>query len=130
MNRIIKSIWRGCVLAMPLASLACGIGGSPDATSSSATGLVKGKVIVSGKPLTKTKTKTELRFNPSNINRMDAPSAVAPVTADGTYEVTTLVGQNQVSLSGPGVAKSPKLSYFTTVIDVKPGDNEFDIEIP
>jgi hypothetical protein len=127
MSRRIKAVWYACALATSFVVPGCdGIGSAPDATSSKATGLVKGKVTVGGKPL----AKAEVRFNASNVNRTDVPVVSAPIKDDGSYEVTTLVGQNQVSLTGPGVAKSPRLSYYSKTIDVKSGENEFDIVLP
>ena len=108
------------------ALLSLGGCGNPDTSSSTATGLVKGKVTLAGKPL----AKTEIQFNPSNVNRKSAPVVTVAVKEDGTYEVTTLVGQNQVSLTGPGVAKVPQLAYFTKTIDVQTGTNDMDIILP
>ncbi len=110
------------VFALTLASFGCG----SDATSSTAMGHVKGKVTLAGKPV----SNVDLNFNPSNIHRKDAPIASATLQADGSYEVTTLSGQNQISLSGQSIAKTPRLSYFSKTIDVKTGENQLDIEIP
>ncbi len=123
MRPLMKAILCGCALA----TFGCGgIGSSPDTTSSTATGQVKGKVSLRGKPV----SQVEVSFNPSNLNRKNAAVATAKLNADGTYEVTTLVGQNQVALTGPGVAKVPQLSYFTKTIDVQTGMNDLNIEIP
>jgi hypothetical protein len=127
MSRIIRVITRACTIAMPMVFLGCGgLGSTPDTTSSTETGQVKGRVTVGGKPL----AKAEVRFNPSNLNRKDAPAVIVPIKADGTYELTTLVGQNQISLAGPGVATIPRLSYYSKPLDVKPGSNEYDIAFP
>ena len=54
-----------------------------------------------------------------------------PVKADGTFEGTTLVGQNAARILGPAVTKDPSLGYATKSVDVKPGDsNSFDLDFP
>jgi hypothetical protein len=98
---------------------------SPE-SASTAKASVKGKVTLDGKPL----AKATIRFSPANANRKSAPSAAATIADDGTYEVTTLVGENSVTLGGPPIAKNTTLMYFTRGCDLKEGDNTFDLTLP
>ncbi len=98
----------------------------PAAESSTAEAKVTGKVMIHGKPM----TSGELRFNPQNYVRKDAQVRKATINKDGTYEVTTLVGQNAVSISGPEITKEPQLGYGAQTIDVKDGTNTLDIVLP
>jgi hypothetical protein len=123
--------WFGRLGGLALATLfalgGCdGSGGAPPASSSTEKATVKGKVTVKGKPL----AKADVRFNAANINRKTGAIASTTTGDDGSYEVTTLVGENAVTLGGAAPAKDAKLMYFSKTIDVKAGDNPFDIDIP
>jgi hypothetical protein len=103
----------------------CG-SGAPPASSSKTTAQVKGRVTLQGKPL----KDVEVQFNPSNINRPTAAKVTTKVGADGNYEITTLVGENVVTLGGSGVGNNPQVQYFSKMLDVQGGTNSFDIAIP
>jgi hypothetical protein len=103
----------------------CG-GGKPPAESSLTEATVKGTVTVHGKPATSGK----VIFDPTNINRRDASLRVADIRPDGTYQATTLIGPNSVTLTLPRTgtwtdAMSPDLA-----INVRRGENSFDISLP
>ena len=53
-----------------------------------------------------------------------------PIKNDGTYEITTLVGQNSIRIGGPPVHKNPQLGYAGLTYTVTSGDNTYDIELP
>lgn len=118
----------GFALAALFALGGCGGSGTPAASSSTEKATVKGKVTRQGKPL----AKVEVRFNAANINRKSAPTATATTKDDGSYEVTTLVGENSVQLAGAAAnSKDAKINYFSKSLDVKSGENPpFDIEAP
>jgi hypothetical protein len=117
----------GIVFAIALACCGCGGSiGAPTASSSTTEAKVKGVVTRSGKPL----AKAEIRFNPANVHRKTAPMAMATTGPDGRYEVTTLVGENAVSLGGRTVRKNTELQYTAKVLDVQEGENTFDLRLP
>jgi hypothetical protein len=87
---------------------------------------VKGKVTLKGKPL----AKAEIRFNPANVNRRTAPTATATIGDDGSYEVTTLMGENTVTLVGRALRKNARVQYTAKTLDVKEGENMFDLLLP
>jgi hypothetical protein len=79
-----------------------------------------------GKPL----ARVEIHFNPANVNRKTTSMATATTGTDGNYEVTTLVGQNIVTLGGRPLRKSAQLQYTTKTLDVREGENTFDVQLP
>jgi hypothetical protein len=87
---------------------------------------VKGRVTLRGKPL----AKAEIQFNPANVNRKFAATVTANIGNDGSYEITTLVGENTVTLGGRALGKNVQLQYLAKTLDVKEGENTFDIPIP
>lgn len=97
-------------------------GGKPSVDTSTAEASVSGKVSFSGK----TATKGTVVFDPSNYKRKDAAPRSAEIGADGSYTVTTLVGQNQISVNSPELKNS---DYAPIEYDVQSGDNTFDIDI-
>jgi len=117
----------GLALAVLLALGGCDGSGAPSASSSTAQAKAKGKVTLNGKPL----AKVEVRFNAANVNRKTAPTATAIAGDDGSYEVTTLVGENMISLGGPEVSKhSKQLTYFSQSANLTAGENKVDLDIP
>jgi hypothetical protein len=118
----------GLALAVLLALVFGGCGpGAPPASSSTEEAKVKGKVTLKGYAL----GKVEVRFNAANINRKSAPAAMAVTNDDGSYEITTFVGENTITLGGAALSKrSKELAYFNKSFDVQSGDNTFDIAIP
>ena len=118
----------GLALAVLLALVFGGCGsGAPPASSSTEQAKVKGKVTLKGNPL----GKVEVRFNASNINRKSAPAAMAVTNDDGSYEITTFVGENTITLGGAALSQHSKdLTYFNKSVDVQSGENTVDIDIP
>jgi hypothetical protein len=55
---------------------------------------------------------------------------IARTAADGSYEVSTLIGENTVSLGGAAVRKNASLHYSSRTLDVKEGENTFDLSLP
>jgi hypothetical protein len=112
------------LLAAVLFCFGCGGSlGNSEASSSRTVASVKGKVIFKGKPL----AKAEIRFNSANINRKSAATATATIGDDGSYEVSTLVGHNIVTLGGRALGKNTRLQYTVKSFEVKEGENTFDV---
>jgi hypothetical protein len=117
----------GLFLAATVACCGCdGSSGAPAASSSSTLAKVKGKVTLKGEPL----AKAEIRFYAANVNRKTARTATATIGDDGNYEVTTLVGENIVTLAGGTLRKHTQLQYTAKALDVKGGENTFDLSFP
>jgi hypothetical protein len=117
----------GLSLAILVVVVGCdGSGGAPPASSSAEQVKVKGKVTHQGKPL----AKVEVRYNPANVNRKTAPTASATTGEDGSYELTTLLGENVISLNSSVARKDVKLTTFNKAVDLKPGDNSGDLDVP
>ncbi len=87
---------------------------------------MKGVVKVLGSPM----TSGQITFNPSNYKRADVGVRTAEIQADGHYEVKTLVGQNSITVFGPEIQKHPELGYAAQTLDVKDGENNFDMILP
>jgi hypothetical protein len=105
----------------------CGCGDEvPPASSSMAQAQVKGRVTLKGQPL----KNVEVNFNPANINRPTATKITSKVADDGSYEITTLVGDNTVTLSGAGIGNNMQVQYFSKTFDVQAGTNSLDLAIP
>jgi hypothetical protein len=119
---------RNSALLVMLCGLGCGCGsGAPYAESSMTEATVTGRVTTQGKPV----TNGQVVFDPSNINRRSETARTVELRKDGTYEVTTLIGENRVTLAIPGRPKKKVgTPHFQKVYDVKAGTNTFDIEAP
>jgi len=119
---------QACFLAVASILLAaawgCG-GGTPSVSSSSETVQVKGTVTLKGKPL----NGGEIRFDPANINRRDAPVATLEIGKDGAYSGETLAGENSVTVSNPTIEKSPELSANRQVVTLTSGENTVNIDL-
>jgi hypothetical protein len=118
----------GLLLAVMCACCGCAeSGGALSASSSATPAKVKGKVTLKGKPL----ARAEIRFNSANVRRKTAPIATATIGDDGRYEVTTLVGENIITLDGGSAhRKNTRLQYTVKTLDVKEGENTFDLSLP
>jgi hypothetical protein len=103
----------------------CG-SGAPYAESSRTQATVSGRVTAQGKPV----TKGQIIFDPANVNRPTEPARTTELRADGTYDVTTLIGANRVTVAIPGRAAKAGFPYIQRSFDVKTGSNTFDVEIP
>ena len=96
----------------------------PAAEASRAEAKVTGTVKIHGKPM----ASGEITFNPANYQR-DAEPRKAPIK-NGSYEITTLVGQNSVLVSGPEITREPELGYAAQSIDVSASGSTLNIELP
>lgn len=109
-----------------IAGAGCG-SGAPAVSTSKTEAKVRGKVVIRGKPV----TKGLVWFDPANYRRKDALARSAEVTKEGTYEITTLIGENSVRYEGPATANSRELDGMILGYDVKDSvDNQFDIVLP
>ncbi|MCA1684555.1 MAG: hypothetical protein LC745_00935 [Planctomycetia bacterium] len=118
----------GVWLAAALLAAGWGCGdGTPSVSSSTTEATVTGKVTLYGK----TADEGEIVFNPANVHRKDAARRSAPIGKDGTYTVTTLVGENQVNIQGANLMKQhPKLAYEGMSFDVQRGQNTLNVDFP
>ncbi len=108
-----------------LATAGCS-SGAPYAESSRATATVKGRVTSHDKPVTSGK----VVFDPANVNRPNESAHTAEIGKDGTYEVTTLIGTNRVTVAIPGRPTKAAAPYVQQICEVASGSNTFDIAIP
>lgn len=117
----------GCVALALALGVVAGCSDVPSVSSSDEKVTVKGVVSYQGKPV----KKGTISFDPSNVNRPMATAASGPIKDDGSYEVTTLAGQNMVSFDLPGLA-TPKnrLGYTRFAHEVKAGAEPYNIELP
>src|SRR4051794_27115270 len=120
MNRRQRRIGLPCLvlagIAAAMAAWGCGDPGTPPVESSRTEATVKGVVRIHGKPA----AGGTITFDPSNIRRKDAlPRAVA-IGKDGTYSVTTLIGENSVSVDSPETGRDPKLTQNMQTFVVEP----------
>lgn len=130
-----KPIWKsaapglaGLGLGLALAAAtATGVGcdSRPGVESSTTEAQVKGTVFVNGTPVKKGK----VVFDPANYKRKDAQARTATINADGSYEVTTLVGENEVRVESPEATKA-NATYERITLDVPAGGMTKDIKIP
>jgi hypothetical protein len=100
--------------------------GTPSVDTTTAEATVSGVVKVHGKPM----AGGEITFDASNNQRKDEPLRKAPIGKDGTYSITTLQGHNSARISSPMIAKDPQLAYGIHTIEVQPGENTFNIDLP
>ncbi len=121
--------WVGTSLTFGLLLVASGCGDGKPAVDSSTTaeGKVSGTVKIRGKAM----KGGEITFNPANYQRKDAQPRTARIKEDGTYEITTLVGQNTVNVTGPEIIKEEELGYAALSVEVSSGNNApFNIDLP
>ncbi len=118
--------WLALLLGFTVSFPMVGCGEKPSVDTTSAEGNVSGTVRVRGKPM----TGGEITFDPSNYERADAKPRKATIGSDGKYSVTTLQGRNIARIFGPTNKKEPQLGYGIHAIEVKSGDNSFDIDLP
>ena len=118
--------WLASAATTAFSVAACGCSGGPSATSSATEAKVSGTVKVYGKFM----TSGTVTLDPSNYARENANPRSGPIKADGTYEITTLVGMNVVRVAGPEITKKPGLGYANETIDVPAGGMTHDIVLP
>lgn len=116
----------GALAAAALLSAGAGCGGGrPSVDTGTEEVMVSGKVTLNGKPTTGT-----ISFDPSNVERKDAPARSTEINEDGSYTISTLVGQNRVSFSGPEISKDPEILNAAYMRDLKPGENTLNFDLP
>jgi hypothetical protein len=98
---------------------------APYAESSLAEATVSGRVSSQGKAV----TKGQVIFDPANVNRKTVVARTAEIRNDGTYEVTTLIGANRVTVAIPGRTTKSGFPYFQQMYDVKSDRNTLDIPL-
>jgi hypothetical protein len=69
-------------------------------------------------------------FDPANVNRRTATARTAEIRKDGTYEATTLIGENRVTVAIPRRTQQKAAPYVQKVYKVEPGGNTLDIAVP
>jgi hypothetical protein len=107
-----------------IAAIGCDSGAPPVSTSTEE-GTVTGTVTIRGKKV----SKGQVVFDPSNYQRQ-APARTVEIQKDGTYSVTTLVGQNSVQVVSPVLNRDRELSDFSLFFEVQPGANTYNIVLP
>jgi len=113
--------------AMGLLVILCGCGeGKPSVSSSTTEATIKGTVAIRGKPV----DGGIISFDPSNFKRKTEPARTAAINKDGSYEVKTLLGLNQVTFSGSAFARERALQDASLQYDVQAGEQTFNIELP
>jgi hypothetical protein len=113
------------VVLCVLAASGCG-SGAPYAESSMTEATVTGRVSSSGKPI----TKGQVVFDPANVNRRGEEARMAEIGQDGTYKLTTLIGENRVTVAIPGRTRKAGSPYVQQIFKVQTGENTFDITVP
>lgn len=113
------------VVLMGMAAGGCG-SGAPRAESSLTEATVTGRVTTPGKPI----TKGQVIFDPANVNRPREAARTAEIGPDGSYKVTTLIGENRVTVAIPGRPMKKGTPYVQQTCRVQAGDNTFDIAVP
>jgi hypothetical protein len=119
-----KSVLVPAALALVVIGWGCS-DGKPSVSSSKTEATVKGTVTIKGKPV----TKGTVVFDPSNYQRTNEAARKAEISKDGTYTITTLVGENNIKVTGPDAEKAGA-AYDSFSLDVKAGENTFDISLP
>jgi len=106
----------------------CGGGQTPAVSSSKQEANVSGKVSLQGKPL----NNGRVLFSPVNIKRADAQPRQAEIGKDGSYRVTTLIGDNlvQIDCKELQLPKNRAIADTERSVNVKSGDNVIDLKIP
>jgi hypothetical protein len=124
-GRRLVAYWAWLAALLGMTSSGCG-GGVPYAESSLKEATVSGRVTTAGKAV----AKGQVVFDPANVNRPKEPARTAEIRKDGTYEVTTLIGANRVTVAIPGRATKAGSPYVQQIYEVQSGSNTLDIPIP
>lgn len=106
----------------------CGGGQTPSVSSSKEEAKVSGKVTLQGKSL----NNGRVLFSPVNIKRADAQPRQAEIGKDGTYSISTLIGDNlvQIDCKELQLPKNRAIADTERTVNVKSGDNLIDLKIP
>jgi hypothetical protein len=98
-------------------------------SSTTEEGTVHGRVTLDGKPV----TAGEVVFSPANYPRKMAAARKAAIGDDGSYTVKSLIGWNSVMVTAKadprGKKRAGAIPSRIVPLEVKPGDNSFDIEL-
>lgn len=121
-----NSRWRAVVLATTALAPFPACDGTPSVSSSTTEAVVKGTVTVRGK---KADSGTVV-FDPANVRRRDVAPRTAPIEKDGTYAITTLVGDNTISVTGPKFDRDEEVGTSQYILDVPSGESTFEIQLP
>jgi hypothetical protein len=117
---------RGAWVAVAAGALAgCGGDNGRPVDNSTEEAKVAGTVKIRGKAM----KGGAILLDASSAGRVTTARTI-PVKADGSFEGTTYVGNNNVRISGDVVTKEPTLAYATKSVDVKSGSNTIDLEFP
>ncbi len=95
-------------------------------TSTGAEATVTGKVTVKGKAVAAGK----VTFEPPFVNGKLVPERITDIGKDGNYSITTYVGKNSVIVSNTGRPEAESGSYNKKSVDVGPGTNTIDLNLP
>lgn len=117
--------WNWLCASALVAAMGCD-DGMPSVSSSFDQATVHGTVTVKGKRVASGK----VVFDPSNVHRKQTTSASAEIGKDGTYTISTLVGENRINVVSPETTKERRLQFLSLDYEVQGGDNTFDIELP
>mgnify|MGYP006972408294 CR=1 FL=1 len=116
------------IVGLCCALIVAGCSEKPNVTGSMEEAKVKGVVRVRGKAV----NNGSVTFRASNINRPNAPTKETPIGKDGTFEVSAFIGNNFVEVSCKELMqpKNRMLLENERMIEIKPGDNTLDLDIP
>jgi hypothetical protein len=97
-------------------------------TSSMEEATLKGTVRVNGKAV----NNGTVSFRTAHINRPSSPTKSVDINKDGSYSVTTVVGENYVEVTCKelNTKQTKKFLGLEQLIMVKSGENNVDIEVP
>jgi hypothetical protein len=89
---------------------------------------LKGTVRVNGKLV----NNGSISFRTAHIKRPNSPTKSTTINPDGTYSVTTVVGENYVEVTCKEMStpQAKKFRGSEQLIMVNSGENSVDIEIP
>ncbi|MHC5541723.1 hypothetical protein ACYOEI_26190 [Singulisphaera rosea] len=127
--RLLASLSRSAIVVVTIACIGCDEhAGALPVYSSMEEPTVKGVVRINGKAVT---NGTDLS-RCSNILRPSAPSHSAPIQKDGTYSITTVVGEIYVEVSCKELQTSKNRRYANLELDVKvaSGETSIDLDLP
>ncbi|MFO0907849.1 MAG: hypothetical protein U0794_05720 [Isosphaeraceae bacterium] len=117
----IRALAAGLTLA--LAAWGCAES-KPSVETSLEEATVKGLVSIQGKPV----THGEVTFDAANYLRRDVQARTVPIQKDGSYTISTPIGENRVTLTTPETAKG-RLATQEIHCQVKEGSNDFNIDV-
>ena len=115
----------GLAVASALLALAVGCEqGKPGVSTSKEEATVKGRVTIGGQAV----KKGEVSFDPANYQRKDVSARTVKIGDNGSYAITTLLGENRVTVVSPEMARG-RVANQEFQYEVKSGENSFDINL-